>query len=110
MMSMFLGFPNIVEEPAAHLFGVPHGHEHSASVPKYKAWLILGANPAHLPKRHTRPPSVWLEGLERALEVSAFNNTTKALLQSEPLGLGPAITVDQKPQSVQVASIKRYLF
>lgn len=31
MMSMLLGFPYIVEEPAAHLFGIPHGHEHFAS-------------------------------------------------------------------------------
>ena len=45
MMSKFLGFPYIVEEPAAHLFGVPHGHEHYASVQKSKWWLKLGSKP-----------------------------------------------------------------
>ena len=41
VMTMFLGFPYIVEEPAAHLFGVPHGHKHSASVTKYKKSYLM---------------------------------------------------------------------
>lgn len=110
MMSIFLDFPYIVQEPAAHLFGVPHGHEHSASEPKCESRLMLGADPAHLPKQHTRPPSVCLQGIARAPEVSPFNGTTKALLQSEPSGLGPVVTVDEKPKSVQIASIKDIYF
>lgn len=34
---MSLGFPHIFEEAAAHLFGVPHRHEHRASELRYKA-------------------------------------------------------------------------
>ena len=50
MVSMPFGFPHIVEEAAAHLFGVPHGHEHSASVAKTEIVVVddWGANAARL--------------------------------------------------------------
>lgn len=54
MTSMFLGFPYIIKELAAHLFGVPHGHEHSASVSGGGEEITLDtgskADPPHLPK------------------------------------------------------------
>lgn len=55
MMPLFLGFPYIVEETAAHLFGVPHGHEHFASVSKCSvnrgADLLLTAKNNRLQER-----------------------------------------------------------
>lgn len=47
--------------------------------------------------------------LEHPVEMAAFI-PMKALLMTEPLGLGPAIRVDHKAQSVQTASITRYVF
>lgn len=45
---MSLGFPHISEEAAAHLFGVPHRHEHRASELRYKA--RRGSDSPHLAK------------------------------------------------------------
>lgn len=41
-MPMFLGFPHIVEEAAAHLFGVPHGHKHCASSAQTEIVVVTG--------------------------------------------------------------------
>lgn len=41
MMPMSLGFSYIVEEPAAHIFGVPHRHEHCAWVTEFKSPLTV---------------------------------------------------------------------
>lgn len=48
LMPMSLGFPHIFEEAAAHLFGVPHRHEHRASESGYQA--RRGSDSPHLAK------------------------------------------------------------
>lgn len=49
VMPMLLGFPNIIEEAGAYLFGVPHRHEHFASAlgNKSKRWPVaVGQSPS----------------------------------------------------------------
>lgn len=70
VMPKLLGFPHIVQEAAAYLFGVPHRHEHFASTLEYKSkcWLMeAGQRPPH---HHLPPPPTVMHTLMKCASTS----------------------------------------
>lgn len=72
---MFLSFQHIIEEPAAHFFGITHGHKHSASELGYVATVDADQTPLTSPKRYTHPQKV---GSEQTSNMTGFSTPMKA--------------------------------